>query len=28
MALNFALNIYIQMAVSAFYLAYRQQTEI
>lgn len=28
MALNFALNIYIQMAVSAFYLAYRQETAI
>lgn len=28
MALSFALNIYIQLAVSAFYLAYRQPTEI
>ncbi|MBQ8312707.1 MAG: DUF975 family protein [Clostridia bacterium] len=28
MALNFALNIYIQMAVSAFYLYYRSETAI
>ena len=28
MALNFALNIYIQMAISAFYLYYRSETAI
>lgn len=28
MALSFALNIYMQMAASAFYVAYRAQTEI
>ena len=28
MALNFALNIYIQMAISAFYLHYRSETAI
>lgn len=28
MALSFVLNVYMQMAVSAFYMAYRAQTEI